>query len=182
VRVVAATNRDLQTASERGEFRRDLYFRLAVFPVTIPPLRERGDDVVLLARHFAAQLGRELRRREAALTDEAVEALRAHPWPGNVRELENAIERACILADDLALTPADLGLAANARGAKEDESVSDFDLSGTLAEAADRAVRAVERRKIADALAASEGNKTRAAETLGVSYKTLLTKIKDYEL
>jgi DNA-binding NtrC family response regulator len=183
VRVVAATNRDLQTASERGEFRRDLYFRLAVFPVTIPPLRERGDDVVLLARHFAAQLGRELRRREATLTEEALTALRAHAWPGNVRELENAIERACILADDLALTPADLGLVARARGAEDDdESVADFDLSGTLSEAADRAVRSVERRKIADALAAAEGNKTRAAESLGVSYKTLLTKIKDYEL
>src|SRR5881275_1540898 len=106
VRVVAATNRDLQTASERGEFRRDLYFRLAVFPVTIPPLRERDADVVLLARHFAAEIGKELRGREATFSEEAVEALRAHAWPGNVRELENAIERACILADDLTLTPA----------------------------------------------------------------------------
>src|ERR687886_1849251 len=132
VRVVAATNRDLQAASERGEFRRDLYFRLAVFPVTIPPLRERGDDVVLPARHFAAQLGRELRKREATLSDAAVAALRAHPWPGNVRELENAVERACILADSTALE--------------------------------------------------AGGNKTRAAESLGVSYKTLLTKIKEYGL
>ena len=111
VRVVAATNRDLQTAAEAGEFRRDLYFRLAVFPIRVPPLRERGDDVVLLAKHFAAQLGRELRKREATLSDEALAALRAHDWPGNVRELENAIERACILADSAVLTPADLGLA-----------------------------------------------------------------------
>src|SRR5438067_11704139 len=108
VRIVAATNRDLQTAAERGEFRRDLYFRLAVFPVRVPPLRERGDDVILLARHFASQLGKELRKREAVLSDDAVAALRAHPWPGNVRELENAIERACILADSTTLTPADL--------------------------------------------------------------------------
>src|ERR687885_713002 len=82
VRVVAATNRDLQSAAEAGEVLRDLYFRLAVFPVEIPPLRERGDDVVLLAKHFAAQLGRELRKREAALSGDAVPALRAHPRPG----------------------------------------------------------------------------------------------------
>src|SRR5919205_1360230 len=182
VRIVAATNRDLQSAADAGEFRRDLYFRLAVFPVRVPPLRERGDDVLLLARHFAAQLGRELRKREATLTDEALEALRAHTWPGNVRELENAIERACILADSTALTPADLGLARAAGGEKVEEVAAGFDTSGTLAEAADRAVRSVERRKIADALRAAEGNKTRAAEALGVSYKTLLTKIKDYEL
>jgi DNA-binding NtrC family response regulator len=180
VRVVAATNRDLQSAAEVGEFRRDLYFRLAVFPVHIPALRERGDDVVLLARHFAAQFGKELRRREATLSDEAVAALRAHSWPGNVRELENAIERACILADSSVLTPADLGRAPG--GARTDEGLDAFDTSGTLAEATERAVRAVERRKVAEALRACEGNKTRAAEELGVSYKTLLTKIKEYEL
>src|SRR5207237_5183644 len=83
VRIVAATNRDLQTASEAGEFRRDLYFRLAVFPVRVPPLRERGDDAVLLARHFAAQLGKELRKREAKLDEESLTRVRLHPWPGN---------------------------------------------------------------------------------------------------
>jgi DNA-binding NtrC family response regulator len=183
VRIIAATNRDLQSAAEAGEFRRDLYFRLAVFPIEIPPLRERGDDVVLLARHFAAQLGKDLRKREAALSDEAVAMLRSHRWPGNVRELENAIERACILADSATLTPADLGLLPRPGGdAKHDDSRADFDISGTLAEASERASRYVERRKIADALRASDGNKTRAAEQLGVSYKTLLTKIKDYDL
>jgi DNA-binding NtrC family response regulator len=182
VRIVAATNRDLRAAAEAGEFRRDLYFRLAVFPVEIPPLRERGDDVVLLARHFAAQLGRELRKREATLGNDALEALRAHRWPGNVRELENAIERACILADAPALTPADLGLAVPRGDAVADAGRAEFNLSGTLAEASERAVRAVEGRKIADALRAHDGNKTRAAEELGVSYKTLLTKIKEYNL
>jgi DNA-binding NtrC family response regulator len=182
VRVVAATNRDLKAASEAGEFRRDLYFRLAVFPVRVPPLRERGDDVALLARHFAAQLGRELRKREVTLSDEALGALRAHDWPGNVRELENAIERACILADSASLTPADLGLTPGARDAGADDAGAVFDLSGTLAEAAERAARLVERRKIDAALRAHDGNKTRAAEGLGVSYKTLLTKIKDYGL
>ncbi|MBC7929168.1 MAG: sigma-54-dependent Fis family transcriptional regulator, partial [Rubrivivax sp.] len=163
IRIVAATNRDLQSAAEAGEFRRDLYFRLAVFPIEIPPLRERGDDVVLLARHFAAQLGKEMRKREATLSDESVAALRSHRWPGNVRELENAIERACILADSPALTTADLGLAPRAGGeAKDDDARAGFDLSGTLAEASERASRYVERRKIADALRASDGNKTRA--------------------
>ncbi|MCA1632358.1 MAG: sigma-54 dependent transcriptional regulator [Acidobacteria bacterium] len=183
VRIVAATNRDLQTAAGRGEFRRDLYFRLAVFPVEIPPLRERGDDVVLLARHFAAQLGKELRKREATLSEAAITALGAHPWPGNVRELENAIERACILADSLTLTPADLGLPVAAHGGAADDAWhAGLDLHGTLNEAVERVVRLVESRKIADALAAHGGNKTRAAEELGVSYKTLLTKVKDYNL
>jgi DNA-binding NtrC family response regulator len=181
VRVVAATNKDLHAAVENGEFRRDLFFRLAVFLVEIPPLRERGDDVVMLARHFAARLGKELRGREAVLSEASLAALRAHSWPGNVRELENVIERACILADDLTLEPPDLGLLRRSSAAGPD-ALQGFDLSGTLGEASERAARMVERRKIAEAIKTSDGNKTRAAEALGVSYKTLLTKIKDYEL
>ena len=180
VRVVAATNKDLRLAVEQGEFRRDLFFRLAVFPVEIPPLRERGEDVVLLGRHFAAQIGKEMRGREAALSDASVNALRGHTWPGNVRELENAIERACILADSSVLAPLDLGLVKGSL--QPPETFNELDTTGTLAEVAERAVRFVERRKIIEALRAHEGNKTRAAETLGVSYKTLLTKIKDYKL
>jgi DNA-binding NtrC family response regulator len=182
VRIVAASNRDLKSAAEAGEFRRDLYFRLAVFPIEIPPLRERGDDAILLARHFAAQFGKELRGREATLNDDALASLRAHPWQGNVRELENAIERACILADSLTLGARDLNLGTSTRPRDDDAALASLDLSGTLAAAADRAVRLVERRKIAEALREASGNKTRAAEALGVSYKTLLTKIKDYEL
>jgi DNA-binding NtrC family response regulator len=180
VRVVAATNKDLRQAVEAGEFRRDLFFRLAVFPVEIPPLRERNEDAVLLARHFASQLGREMWGREAVLSDASLAAIRRHSWPGNVRELENAIERACILADSATLEPGDLGLIKGA--AAEPEAFGELDMTGTLAAVADRASRYVERRKISEALRAHEGNKTRAAETLGVSYKTLLTKIKDYEL
>ena len=149
VRVVAATNRDLRQAAERGEFRRDLFFRLAVFPVEIPALRERGDDVLLLARHFAAQIGSEMRGREATLSEASVRALTEHDWPGNVRELENAIERACILADSAVLEPDDLGLAKTNLNAPE--VFDDLDMSGTLAEVAERAVRFVERRKIAEA-------------------------------
>jgi DNA-binding NtrC family response regulator len=179
VRVVAATNKDLRAAVDSGEFRGDLFFRLAVFPIDIPPLRDRGDDVVLLARHFAAQLGKELRGREAALSDSTVNALRTHGWPGNVRELENSIERACILADGASLEPRDLGLA---NEQSTDPKAVGFDISGTLGEATERVVAMVERQKIADALAASDDNKARAAEVLGVSYKTLLTKIKEYNL
>jgi DNA-binding NtrC family response regulator len=179
VRIVAATNKDLRTAADKGEFRSDLFFRLAVFPIDIPPLRERGDDIILLARHFAAELGKELRGREARLSESSVQALRSHRWPGNVRELENTIERACILADSAELQPKDLGLHVDTQ---REATAFGFDLSGTLNEAAERALRMVERQKISVALAQCDGNKTRAAEVLAVSYKTLLTKIKDYNL
>jgi len=185
VRIVAATNRELQQAAARGEFRRDLYFRLAVFPIEIPPLRARGDDIFLLARHFAAQFGKELRGREAILSGESLTLLRAHSWPGNVRELENAIERACILTDTSTLEPNDIGLPVARDDAEREalpETFGEMDLSGSLAEATERATRFVERRKIAEVLRAHGGNKTRAAETLSVSYKTLLTKIKEYGL
>jgi DNA-binding NtrC family response regulator len=180
VRVVAATNKDLKGAVERGEFRGDLFFRLAVFPVEIPPLRERGADIVMLAKHFAAQLGKELRGREAVLSESSSLAMNAHQWPGNVRELENAIERACILTDTMTLEPKDLGLAPPGTGAAE--TLGGIDLSGTLADVNSRALRFLEKLKIREALTAHDGNKARAAETLGVSYKTLLTKIKDYDL
>jgi DNA-binding NtrC family response regulator len=179
VRVVAATNKDLRAAVDNGEFRGDLFFRLAVFPITIPPLRERGEDAVLLAGHFAAEIGRDLRGRPALLSEASAVAIRNHRWAGNVRELENAIERACILADATTLQPRDLGFIVDE---KRDPKSFGFDISGTLSEAAERAAQLVERQKILDALTEQEGNKTRAAEALGVSYKTLLTKIKDYNL
>src|SRR5215210_465600 len=132
VRVVAATNRDLKAAVENGQFRGDLFFRLAVFPIEAPALRDRGDDVVLLARHFASEIGRELRGREAQLSPEAIAALQQHHWPGNVRELENAIERACVISDTLVLQPTDLGLGRSP--AEAPETLEQLDLSGTLSE------------------------------------------------
>jgi DNA-binding NtrC family response regulator len=181
VRVVAATNKDLKVAVDNNQFRGDLFFRLAVFPIEIPPLRDRGDDVTLLARHFAAELGRDLRGREAQLTDEAIDALKRHRWPGNVRELENAIERACILSDTMKLEPSDLGLGGSTPRDDAD-SLHEVDLSGTLSDVAHRVLRVVERRKIQSALTANDGNKSKTAEDLGVSYKTLLNKIKEYTL
>jgi DNA-binding NtrC family response regulator len=135
----------------------------------------------LLARHFASEIGRELRGREAKLSDEAVAALKRHRWPGNVRELENAIERACILSDTMTLQPADLGLGGTAAAAESD-AFAEVDLSGTLSEVAHRVLRVVERRKIQRALEANLGNKSKTAEDLGVSYKTLLNKMKEYTL
>ena len=180
VRVVAATNKNLKAAVDNGQFRGDLFFRLAVFPIEIPPLRDRTDDVVLLARHFAGEIGRDLRGREAQLSDDAIAALKRHRWPGNVRELENAIERACILSDTMTLEPADLGFGA---AQKDDaDALPQLDLSGTLSDVAHRVLRVAERRKIQTALEANQGNKSKTAEDLGVSYKTLLNKIKEYTL
>jgi Nif-specific regulatory protein len=178
VRVVAATNRDLKAAIAEGTFRQDLFFRLAVFPVEIPALRDRGDDVILLANHFANQFGVEMRREPATLSEASMSRLRLHRWPGNVRELENAIERACILSDSLILDPEDLGLAPKTGNATS--TLGELDLTGSLLQATGRAVELVEKRMIHEALRAHGGNRSRAAEALGISYKTLLTKMKDY--
>jgi len=139
---------------------------------------------LLLARHFAAQIGKELRGREAQLSSEAEGGLQKHDWPGNVRELENAIERACILTDTMMLEPRDLGLAHESATSStaEPEALQQLDLSGTLSDVAHRALRLVERRKIVHVLEANLGNKSKTAEDLGVSYKTLLNKMKEYAL
>src|SRR5690606_16931044 len=98
VRVIATTNRDLPTEVEEGRFREDLYYRLNVLPMRVPPLRERPDDIIRLARHFARRSAAELERRTPTFTSDAVERLRTYPWPGNVRELAHAVERAVILS------------------------------------------------------------------------------------
>ena len=98
VRLVAATNRDLETEVNGGRFRRDLFYRLNVFPVRIPPLRERSGDIPLLVKHFLVQLQRKLAKPLQAVTEEGMQRLQAYPWPGNVRELQNVLERACVMA------------------------------------------------------------------------------------
>jgi DNA-binding NtrC family response regulator len=110
VRIVAATHRDLEHAIREGRFREDLYFRLNVIRIHLPPLRERPDDVEALAQHFLVEFGRDLGRARRGFTPEALEAIRAHPWPGNVRELRNTIERAVLMADGDAIDAADIGL------------------------------------------------------------------------
>ena len=181
VRVVAATNRDLGAAVSSKAFREDLYFRLAVFPVEIPPLRDRENDVELLASYFAASCGMEIRGKAMALAPESLARLRAYGWPGNVRELRNCLERACILAESDVIRPGDLDLRGLA-GRTESETLANMDLGGTLHEVSARAVAIVERRLIGEALAATGGNRTKAAERLGVSAKTLTSKIRELGL
>src|SRR5205807_4392542 len=110
VRLVAATNRDLEQTVAEGRFREDLYYRLAVFRVHLPPLRERGNDVLLLADHFVRHLGSEMGKPNPGLSHEARDLLAAHSWPGNIRELQNAIERALILAEGELISAAQLGI------------------------------------------------------------------------
>lgn len=181
VRVLAATNRDLEAAVQKGEFRQDLYYRLNVFPIRIPALRERGEDVVLLAQHFLERFRMELRKPGLKLAPDAIAALRGHRWPGNVRELQNVIERAAILNDG-ELHAADLGLAANVRAAAAVQGSEDTSLHGSLHEVSARAVEQVERAKIEATLRECRWNKQEAAPRLGISYKTLLTKIRQYGL
>jgi DNA-binding NtrC family response regulator len=147
----------------------------------VPPLRDRGDDVLLLAEHFLERFRREFRKPLLALTADARARLRSYPWPGNVRELQNAIERAAILANGTEIDTAGLQLPA-AKPAPEELPdgmlEQEFLWEGPLDEVSQRAVAHVERFKIQNALRESKWNKTRAAEKLGVSYKTLLTKIR----
>ena len=185
VRIVAATNKDLHAAVAAKLFREDLYFRIAAVPITIPPLRERGEDIQLLADSFLERFRREFRKPNLKLTDQARAALRSYRWPGNVRELQNTIERAAILSDGDAIDVQALQLPAPQPTVGEmpagmlDES---FVWDGTLQEVSTRATEHIERFKIDAALRSSKWNKTRAAELLGVSYKTLLNKIRSLGL
>lgn len=178
VRIIAATNRNLEQAAHDGSFRRDLYYRLAVVPIRIPALRERGDDVLLIAEHLLERFRRELRKPRLKLAPDAASALRAHSWPGNVRELQNLLERAAILFDG-ELSAARLGISANVRAVAADAGMAS---STSLPELAAEAVKNVERAKIEATLRECRWNKNAAAEKLGVSYKTLLNKIHAYGL
>jgi len=164
VRVVGATHQDLKQLIKAGKFREDLYYRLAEIVVTIPPLRERHGDAVLLAHAFLRRFAQEQRRGNLTLSEDAILAVEAHDWPGNVRELLNCIKRAAIMADGARVSADDLGLPVpDARAAAAVDS--DIDL---------RAVReAAERQAIVTALARANGNIVRASELLGVSRPTL---------
>jgi DNA-binding NtrC family response regulator len=187
VRVVAATNRNLKAAVAARQYREDLYFRLSVFPITIPPLRERSEDIATLARYFIEKYCRDLNKKALVLSPAAEEDLRTYPWPGNVRELQNCIERAVILTEGDTIHPRHLNLsfrnAVSGPGAAEEMSPWDkIDLSGTLAEASRRVVAEVERRKIAQALKEASGNRGYAADILQVNYKILTSKVREYGL
>jgi DNA-binding NtrC family response regulator len=179
VRVVAATNKDIERAVSAKLFREDLFYRLNVFPLAIPPLRERRDDIPPLAQHFLNKYCAEMRKGPLTFSDEAMNILMKSPWKGNIRELENVIERAVIYAEGGVIRAQDLGISeANIL----DTLAENVPMDGPLHTVAEAATRIAESRRIKLALKQTGGNKTRAAEVLQVSYKTLLTKIKDYQL
>ncbi len=181
VRVITATNKNLREAVAQKQFREDLYFRIAAVPIEIPPLRDRGEDVLLLAENFLERYRREFGKPALSLDDAARAQLQSYSWPGNVRELQNTIERAAILADAATIDAAALQLPASRPTAAQipagmlDES---FSWEGSLDEVTSRATQHVERYLIEAALRDCKWNKTRAAEKLGVSYKTLLAKLR----
>ncbi|MGH8621958.1 MAG: sigma-54-dependent transcriptional regulator [Burkholderiales bacterium] len=166
VRVLAATARDLEAESRSGRFREDLFYRINVVVVELPPLRERREDIAPLARHFTAQLAKRF-ARPLSLSAGAIAWLEAQQWPGNVRELENAIERAAVLSGKEALEPGDF---ADAPRTTPDAPV------GKLADL----VAATERQGITEALKRANGNRREAAQALGVSLRTLFYKIERY--
>jgi DNA-binding NtrC family response regulator len=184
VRLVAATNRGLKAAVASKRFREDLYFRLSVFPITVPPLRERPGDIPLLARYFVDRFCRDLKKRSLVISPEALEQLQTYRWPGNVRELQNCIERAVILAEGELMLPRHLNLSFAAPLESETPASpwEHMDLSGTLVEATRRVTRDAEKYKIQLVLQEAQGNKGRAAELLQISYKMLLAKLKEYGL
>jgi two-component system response regulator HydG len=168
VRIVAATNRDLEEGVRRGDFREDLYYRLNVVSVRIPPLRERKEDIPLLAQVFLEKYGKKHGRELRGLSGEAMRLLTGHPWVGNVRELENTIERAVVLAREDVIGVEDLPPDLRPAG----EEVPDPGRPGlTLREAEEEIIRMVLKR--------ADGNKTRAAKELGISRQTLINKLKD---
>ncbi len=180
VRIVAATNRMLRQAVAARQFREDLYFRLSVFPVTIPPLRERKEDIPKLAHHFVERVCRDVGKKLTLSTD-ALAMLVEHSWPGNVRELQNAIERAVILAEGDRVLPTNLNLAPRASMVATDPWDA-LDWSGSLAEVSARFLNESERRKIAMALKQAGGDKGRAADLLQVNFKTLAAKLRQHGL
>ena len=177
VRIVAASNKDIERAVEEKLFREDLFYRLNVFPIVIPPLRERKDDIPLLVEFFMNKYCRELKKPHLHIADDVLDLLISYPWKGNVRELENCIERGIILCEGDTVT--DEHIVLNRQMAFE-RSLRSLPADGTLEEVMKEATRIVETQRITKALKDTKGNKTKAAELLQVSYKTLLTKIRDY--
>jgi transcriptional regulator with PAS, ATPase and Fis domain len=185
VRVVAATSRPLEQMVEDGEFREDLFYRLAVMPLRIPALRERREDIAILSEHFLRSINKRIGTHVQGLDAEARRILLAYDWPGNVRELENTLEHAAVLAEGAQIGPDDLPerLRRQRRAAAEGPAeigfalhFADDDLS------VKRASRRVERELILRALEQTAGNRTHAAKLLDLSHRALLYKIKDYDI
>jgi len=178
VRVIAATNKDIERAVSEGAFREDLYYRLNVFPIRVPPLRERAEDIPLLVDFFTKKYCAEMKTGGKEVSEEVLSLLMGSPWKGNVRELENAIERAVILCDGVTITPEHISL----NPVPMNPPLGTLPMNGTLEDTTRVALRLAESERIRKALQETKGNKSRAAELLDVSYKTLLTKIKEYAI
>jgi len=168
VRIIAATNKKLLSMISKGTFREDLYYRLNIISIDLPPLRERGDDVFVLANHFIAKYAAEMEGRSPRFTDRALKTLRTHNWPGNVRELENTVHRLIVMTDGEVIDVPDLPPLMRTSNSRE----SSFDR--TLAD--------IEREYIKNVLTSVAGNKTHAAEILGIDRKTLREKLKRFNL
>ena len=169
VRIIAATNRELRRALTRGDFREDLYYRLHVFEIRLPPLRERPEDILPLSEAFLAELGRSFARPPAGITREARRALLDYSWPGNVRELRNVLERAAIVCEGSLIAPEHLAL-----------SVDDLATAPVVVESTN--VKAVERQLIEQVLRECQGNKSEAARRLGLTRKQLYVRLRQYDV
>jgi two-component system response regulator HydG len=188
VRVIAASNVDLERAVETGAFRRDLFYRLSVFPIRLPPLRERPEDIHPLVIHFLEHYKQKTGRFISGISKDALHALIEYDWPGNVRELENAIERAVIIASGRSIELDDLPEAISLRVLNERATIR---RERVEAASAGRAVQLelnvpatideIERKAIEATLDYTGGDKTRAARTLGIGRKTLYRKLQQYQ-
>jgi transcriptional regulator with PAS, ATPase and Fis domain len=172
-RVISATNADLEEAVKKGEFREDLYYRISVFPIKLPPLRERKEDIPLLSAHFLTKYSASEGKEVEEISPEALELLMAYHWPGNVRELENAIERAVVLANPPEVQAKDLPTAIRSLGEKKIYE-SDNKLSGWIEKLEEDALR--------QALLECEGNISQTAKKLGIGRATIYRKAKKYGL
>jgi DNA-binding NtrC family response regulator len=178
IRIIAATNSDLEALVEKGSFRSDLFFRLNVVPIIIPPLRERRDDIAQQADHFLERFRSAHGKPVDSIPPDIMAAFEGYSWPGNTRELENVLERLVLLSEDGMLNPGDLPPAILDAAIKERSD----GLTGPLKKSVEDVARITEKTLIKDALEKTGGNRTRAAELLGISRRTLFKKMKEYEL
>ena len=183
IRHVASSNRDLVDAVRRETFRADLFYRLNVFPLRLPPLRERKEDIPPLATHFLSQIEEKERRGFSSFEERALAALSGHDWPGNVRELRNAIHRAYVLSDPPAVQTEAAEAVLTDSGAAELRPVAgDDETWPAVPIRVGETLQAVEKRLLTATLLAVKGDKRVAAELLGVSLKTIYNKLKEYQL
>jgi transcriptional regulator with GAF, ATPase, and Fis domain len=180
VRVIAATHQNLERLIQEGRFREDLFYRLNVLPLKVPPLRERREDIPELVQHFLDQYARRSKKPALTVDDDALALLKAAPWPGNIRQLENVIERAVVITEGAELTSEDLPSDLHQPDVFAPEEPSEGPLLSAQAERTDRDRR--DREQLVRALAAARGNKTEAARVLGLARSTLLSRLKKHGL